>query len=382
MRAAPTSVLPLRELPRDLHPVAWWGWAIGVAVAASLTTNPLVLGLLFCSVWLVVAARRGSSPWARAFRLYVVLGVAVVVSRLVFHVLIGFKFGEILIVHLPSVPLPSWAAGIQIGGTVWLEGLLSAACLGLRLAVLIIAIGAANALANPKRLLRSLPRALHELGTAVVVSVSVAPQLAESVQRVMRARHLRGQAGRGIQALPRVALPVLQDTLDRSLMLASAMESRGYGSHTERPRGAWLPAVTLGGLLALSIGVYGVLDPSRTPGWFGLPTLVTGLALCALGIWLSGRAVRVTVYRPDPWRSTESLTVVCGVACAAAMLWTRHANPLAMDLQVQPLAPPLLPVVALVGIVVAALPAVLTPRPAGSGREHTRPAREEARDGR
>ena len=27
-------------LPRDLHPVAWWGWALGLAVAASSTTNP------------------------------------------------------------------------------------------------------------------------------------------------------------------------------------------------------------------------------------------------------------------------------------------------------------------------------------------------------
>ena len=54
-------------MTRDLHPVAWWGWAIGVALAAGLTTNPLLLGLLFCSIWLVVANRRGSSPWARAF---------------------------------------------------------------------------------------------------------------------------------------------------------------------------------------------------------------------------------------------------------------------------------------------------------------------------
>ena len=258
-------------MTRDLHPVAWWGWAIGVALAASLTTNPLLLGLLFCSVWLVVANRRGSSPWARAFRLYVILGAVVIVSRLVFYVLVGFKFGVHLVLRLPSIPLPDWAAGIQLGGDVFLEGLLAAACLGLRLAVLIIAIGAANALANPKRLLRSLPRALHELGTAVVVSVSVAPQLAESVQRVMRARHLRGEAGRGLRVVPRVALPVLQDTLDRSLLLASAMEARGYGSHTDRHRAAWLPAVTLGGLVAVSLGMYGVLDPTRSPALDGDP---------------------------------------------------------------------------------------------------------------
>ncbi len=58
-------------------------------------------------------------------------------------------------------------------------------------------IGAANALANPKRALRVLPGALYELGMAVTVAVSLAPQLVESVQRVRRARQLRGGRGAG-----------------------------------------------------------------------------------------------------------------------------------------------------------------------------------------
>ena len=32
--------------PRLLHPAAWWGWATAVAVAASRTTNPIILLLL------------------------------------------------------------------------------------------------------------------------------------------------------------------------------------------------------------------------------------------------------------------------------------------------------------------------------------------------
>ena len=31
------------RLPRDLHPVAWWIWALGLAAAASFTTNPYLL---------------------------------------------------------------------------------------------------------------------------------------------------------------------------------------------------------------------------------------------------------------------------------------------------------------------------------------------------
>ena len=72
--------------------------------------------------------------------------------------------------------------------------MLAAAVDGLRLGTLMCCIGAANALANPQRALRVLPGALYELGVIVVVAISVAPQLVESIQRVRRARRLR--AGR------------------------------------------------------------------------------------------------------------------------------------------------------------------------------------------
>ena len=119
---------------------------------------------------------------------------------------------------------------MQLGGPVSLEAAARAAVDGLRLGTLLCCIGAANALANPKRALRVLPGALYELGVAVVVALSVAPQLVESVQRVRRARRLR--AGRGERAARRCArslMPVLEDALDRSLRLAAAMDSRGYG---------------------------------------------------------------------------------------------------------------------------------------------------------
>ncbi|HSO65997.1 MAG TPA: energy-coupling factor transporter transmembrane component T [Ornithinibacter sp.] len=351
-------------LPRTVHPAAWWGWALGRAVAVSTPNKPFLLLLALAVVTLVVAARRGSSPWARAFRLYLWLGLAIIVVRVVLHVLVGLKFGEIVLFHLPEVTLPPWAAGIQLGGTVYLEGLLAAALQGLRLAVMIACIGAANALANPKRLLRAMPGALHEIGSAVVVSVSVAPQLAESVQRVRRARQLRGDTTRGLRAVPAVALPVLEDTLERSLMLAAAMDSRGYGRSVDVPGGHRLltGVVTLGGLLASAVGVYGVLD-ATTPALMGTPTLLVGLALSALGLWLGGRHVPRSTYRPDPWLGAEWLTLACGLVAAATFVTLSRTAPDGLAMPLTPLAVPPLPLAAVAGLLVGALPAHLTPRP-------------------
>lgn len=364
------------QLPRALHPLAWWGWAIGLAVAASMTTNPMLLALILGVVWLVVLARRSDSPWARAFRIYVALAVVIVLVRVVLHVLVGFKWGDHLLFGLPTVELPEWAAGIHLLGPVYLEGWLAALVEGLKLGTLVIAIGGANALANPKRLLRSLPNALYEVGTAVVVSVSVAPQLAQSVQRVLRARLLRGESGLGLRALSQVALPVLQDTLDRSLMLASAMETRGYGSRRDaRPgRRRVTGGLTLLGLVLLAFGMYGVLDPLSTTGGWGVPILLAGVTLSVAGMAYGGRELRVTRYRSDPWRAAETVTVLSGIAAAAGTAISRSIDPDLLVMPLQPLAAPGLPVLAALGIMCAALPAFLTP-PTPSSHRPTAPVR-------
>ena len=223
------SAASSRALPRDLHPIAWWSWAIGLATAASLTTNPLLLLLLMGSATVVVMARRSGHPFGRSFRLYVLLAVVTVVLRVVFRILFGGQeIGHVLL-DLPEVPLPDWAAGVRLLGPITSEALLAGLYDGLRLATIILCVGAANSLANPKRLLASVPPALYEIGTALVVAVTIFPQLADSARRVHAAQALRGGATSGVGRLRRFLVPVLEDALERSLALAAGMDTRGYG---------------------------------------------------------------------------------------------------------------------------------------------------------
>lgn len=366
------SPFVLPSTPRAIHPGAWWLWAIGLAVAVSQTNNPLVLLIAAGAVTLVVVSRRSDSPWARAFVLYAILGGFIIGLRIVLHVLVGLKWGEITVLPLPLVELPSWAAGINLLGDVQLEGLLAATFEGMRLAAMILCIGAANALADPKRLLAALPGALQEIGTAIVVAISVAPQLAESVRRVHRARLLRGDGARGVTAFRRVAMPVLEDTLERSMALAASMDSRGYGrrNETSAARHRLTGTLALGGLLAMTIGSYGLLD-ATSPGWLGLPLLLVGVALGSLGLASGSTAVTRTVYRPSPWRAAETLTAVCGVLAAVAAFASTALEPAALSMSLTPIGPPPLPWILTAGLLVATLPAVVTPPPP-LGRRHDR----------
>ncbi len=125
--------------------------------------------------------RREDAPWARAFGLYLRIGLVIVVLRVLLRIVFAGDTGTTVLFTLPELPLPGWFAGVGVGGPVTAEALVAAFVDGLRLATILICFGAANCLANPKRLLRLLPNALYEIGAAVTVALSVAPQLAESV---------------------------------------------------------------------------------------------------------------------------------------------------------------------------------------------------------
>ena len=373
---------------RDLHPIAWWLWAIGLAAYASQTTNPWLLLLLIAVAALVVSARRSDQPWARAFRLYVAAGVVIVAIRVAFRILLGGGFGGTVLVRLPQIPLPDWVLGITLLGPVTRESLLAGLYDGMRLATIVIAVGAANALANPKRLLRSMPPALYEVGTAVVVAISVLPQLAESAQRVRRAQRLRaGESGRRGR-LRRFVVPVLEDALERSLTLAAGMDTRGYGrSGASTPRERRVTgALMITGLVGTCVGAYALLGQTFLGGSWSIPiagasvglsrgavVLLLGVVVCAAGMTAAGRRVGRTVYRPDPWRWPETGVALVAIGVAGIGSWVaQHQYAVAgPDLGLAPQ----ISLTALVGVLLGLAPAVIAPAP------HLAAARERRSDG-
>jgi energy-coupling factor transport system permease protein len=362
----PARTSDSRRIPRGLHPVAWWLWAAGLAVAASRTSNPLLLAMALAVLGYVVSARRTEAAWARGFKYYLGFALIVIAIRVLFRSVFASPVtpGDHILFSLPRLPMPGWYAGVQLGGAVSLEASLSAALDGLRLACILCCVGAANSLANPKRALRVLPGALYELGVAVTVSISVAPQLIDSVQRVNRARRLRAGRRSGVRGLRSIAVPVLEDALARSLQLAAAMDSRGYGrtGNAGRATRRLTAALLLLGLLGLAAGMYGLLD-STLPAAFGLPVLLAGSLLCLGGLLAGNRRVSRTSYRPDPWRVPEWLVSGSGLLCAALMVVAGNLEPDALNPSLYPLGWPPLPALPTIAILLAATAGIAAPPP-------------------
>ena len=348
---------------RWLHPGAWWAWALGLAAAASRTTNPLLLVLLVLASAIVVHARRPDAPWGRSFTFFLRLGLVVIVVRVLMQVLFGAAIGTTELVHLPGLTLPPWLAGVRIGGDVTLESVLLAFYDGLRLATILICVGAANSLASPTRLLKSVPAALYELGVSVVVALTFTPQLVSDIERLQIGRRLRGRSSSGPRAIAGSAVPVLEGALERSVTLAAAMDSRGYGrrgivSASQRRIAA---AALLGGLTSACIGAYGLVSVG-SPALLGLPMLVVGVVATVYGVIVAGRRNVRTNYRPDPWRLAEWLVLLAGLGSALLFAAAGWLGVVGLDTAVDPPAWPTLPLIAVAGITLAVTPAWTSPR--------------------
>ena len=353
-------------MARWLHPGAWWLWALGLAAAASRTTNPLLLGLILAVAAYVVAARRPEAPWARSFGVFLWFGLVIIAVRVVFQTLFGAPMGSTVLVTLPEVGLPEVLAGVRIGGEVTAESLLFALYDGLRLAVILACVGAANSLASPSRLLASVPAGLYEVGVAIVVALTFAPQLVSDLSRVRATRRLRGRPDSGLRGIAGAAMPVFEGALERSVDLAAAMDSRGYGRTAQStPAQRRVTAgLLLGGLVGVLLGVYAALD-SAVPSWLALGLAGVGVVAAVVGLRLSGRRAVRTRYRPDPWATPEwlvagsGIVAALGLAVAVALAGSAQAAGLAPS--VVPMAWPSLPLLPALAVAVALLPAWVAP---------------------
>jgi energy-coupling factor transporter transmembrane protein EcfT len=220
----------------SLHPFTWWLWAIGVAIAIIRFDSTWFTLACLGVVMVVVFSLRDDAPWAKSFDWTLKLSAWILAIRTLIGITIGVPIPGTKIFELPIVPLPTWMPGIRLGGVVTWERLSSALTEGLLICSIIVIFGAAASLTSPHRLLRVLPVYIYEFGVAVVIATSVLPQIVTSVKRIRMAQRLRGQSTKGFASWKRVAIPLLEESLARSLDLAAAMDSRGYGVSKKRSR--------------------------------------------------------------------------------------------------------------------------------------------------
>jgi energy-coupling factor transport system permease protein len=303
----------LKAIAAKMHPSTWWVLSISLAVMAGAATSiTQTLSIAATSVLLILLFRE-NAPWARSLKFYLLLATAVVVIRVLFRIVFSFsQSNDDVLLRLPSFELNFGLGAIGLLGNVSSTAVLGALLDGSRLAAIILAIAVANTLANPRKLLKSAPGALYEIATSVSVAINLAPQLIESFARVKRARGLRGK-GAKTSTLNGLLIPVLEDTLDRSLLLATSMDARGFGRKSLQSKGELLLARLLGllSLLAITVGVFTLLSGFSPTAAFVL--LLVGVVTSFISVRItSKRNKRTSISRTARTWVDYAVLTICG----------------------------------------------------------------------
>jgi len=220
-------------MKKPLHPLTLWVSAILLALGVVALDNAWIAIAIVGAVALLVYLRRDGSPWQASFNLSLRIGATILAIRTIVGILIGVPIPGTVLFKLPILDLPSWMPGIRVGGSVTLERLSSSLHEGVIIATMIALFGAATSLTSPHKLLRVTPSFIYEIGVTLVIATSVFPQLATSARRIRTAQKLRGIEKIRIRS---IAIPLLEESLSKSLQLAAAMDARGYGISRKRSR--------------------------------------------------------------------------------------------------------------------------------------------------
>jgi energy-coupling factor transport system permease protein len=288
------------------HPVAWMLWALSASASILLTRNPWYALIVGASA-LGVMWRLGRRPPPRGvFQLFIGMMLFPTVLNLIFS-----RSGATVLLEL-SVPF--------IGGPYTLEALLFGLSSGVQIACVLVVMLLFSQVVTAPDLLRRLPAGLYPAGITASLGLTFFPQARRSFGELREAQAVRGYRWRGWRDLPQLVTPLVILSLESALALAEGLTARGWSGRTTTASRRM--ALSLGWLLlAGAIGVW-ALAPGKM--WLAELLLAAGLLAAWQGLRQPGQATR---YRPDVWRTKDTLMAGLVLASLAVMLLLGFAAP-------------------------------------------------------
>ncbi|HEV2106960.1 MAG TPA: energy-coupling factor transporter transmembrane protein EcfT [Thermomicrobiales bacterium] len=353
---------PEPEDPR-LDPRAWLAWALAASLPPLASRNPLVLLMVLAAVlgvraaWSPVVSRAGA--WGGIVRLAVLFAAIGALFNL-----LTVRIGESVLYRLPE----AWPL---IGGPLTLNALVYGLLTGLALLTLVLIGTTLGMVLDWPMLLRQVPSRLTPVAVAGSVAWAFLPQTAIALREIREARSARGYHGRGPGGFVSLLVPLLSGGLERALMLAEAMEARGFGATLGEPsrNQRWCGISVAMGLSSGIIGGY--LFAAGDPLIAGA-FLAMGLCLLAIAERSSRSLPRQTRLRTID-RGRRETVIVAGAALALlGIIVTLIVDPSALGYDPYPrLVVPRVPLGLLASLAALLAPAFVVP--VGSRREAGNP---------
>jgi energy-coupling factor transporter transmembrane protein EcfT len=249
-----------------LAPRAWLIWSLAAVTVALSTDNPVYRGLVALAALNVLLT--WLPPGRRVRPLAVALVLAAAIAALI-NLLAGHT-GADVIIRLPS----DWPL---VGGALTFESLAFGGVLGLGLAGALLAVAPLSLVLEPHDVVDAMPAPLERTGIAVATSLNLVSGFGRTFTEVADAQRMRGWKPRGLRSWNEVLVPVVLTAIEDSVMLAEAMESRGFGAgrRTSYATASWSrnDLAVVGAAVAAVVVFVGLRLAGVAVDWYPYPSL-------------------------------------------------------------------------------------------------------------
>lgn len=300
---------------------AWLVWGAAASMPLLIGRHPLVIAELLTIV-LVVRAVCLSPEKARGWGWILWVAMIALPIGVLFNML-TVRAGDAELFRIPaSVPL--------VGGTVtWnavAYGLLSGVTI-----VTLLAVGTTVASGMDwSTLMRSMPARASGIAVAGSVAWAFLPQMATSWREIREAQVARGHQWRGVRDVVPLVVPLMAGGLDRSITMAEALESRGFGSATTPGDSQRLPAIGHGAALTLAILTLYLFTVGQP--YQAMTSSFLAVLAAVVGTKAGRGTVRVspTQYRAVVWDRNDALISISAVVTIMTTAVALHVTPSAL----------------------------------------------------
>lgn len=214
-----------------LNPVVILVWGGSIVLLSLLFDNPIYISILLLAITIAVKLSEIWREWGSVLKLCLWLSIGIIIINALVsyngvHVLAAAPF------KLPVIGRP----------IVTMEAIAYGAVMALKLIITISAFAFINLTVHPDNIMLVFLKMKFPQKSVFITSLSTRfiPCLVDDVQRIGDAYRTRGMqfnSGNWLSKLKKragVILPLLTNSLDRSIQVAEAMEARAFGTGYQR----------------------------------------------------------------------------------------------------------------------------------------------------
>ena len=232
-----------------------------------LSRNPFLL----VEMLVIVLTLRVLVPVSGNWRWMIRLALVFVAISVLFN-LVTVHSGDRVIGRLPG----NWPI---VGGDLTWNALVYGVFSGLAILLMVLVWTLVAANLHWTDLMRHVPARLAPLAVAGSVAWSYLPRMQETLVDIRESQRSRGWQANRVRDLPAIVVPLLAGGLDRALVTAEVLETRGFGGQPVRQQRMAPAARLLAGLIALVTAAYCLLTGQE---WAGLGLGMAGLLMLAI----------------------------------------------------------------------------------------------------